>query len=198
MDRQPTRRRPLILGVGGTARNGSSTERALRASLSAAEAEGAETAIFTGEDMLLPMYSPGSNERDERAKRLTDLYRRMDGIIVATPAYHGSVSGLLKNVLDYTEDLRGDERVYFDNCAVGCICCAGGWQAAGQTLAALRSIAHALRGWPTPFGAVVNTSLPIFDETGALCDESVKTQLRIVGRQVTDFAHMRIGFARVA
>ena len=42
----------------------------------------------------------------------------------------------MKNVLDYTEDLSSDTRVYFDGLAVGCIACAGGWQAAGQTLAA--------------------------------------------------------------
>lgn len=185
-------KRPLILGVGGTARNGSSTERVLRACLDFAVRDGAEVEVFTGEELLLPIYAPGSMERDANARRVVDLLRRMDGIVVASPAYHGSISGLVKNVLDYTEDLRSDERVYFDNCAVGCICCAGGWQAGGQTLAAMRAMAHALRGWPTPFGAMVNTSLPIFDEKGCLTDESVTNQLRMVGEQVVQFAKMRM------
>jgi len=184
-------KRPLILGVGGTARNGSSTERVLRACLGAAARADAETAIVTGEELLMPIYAPGSIQRDANANRVVELFRRMDGIVIASPAYHGSISGLVKNVLDYTEDLRSDERVYFDNCAVGCICCAGGWQAGGQTLAAMRAMAHALRGWPTPFGAMVNTSLPIFDEKGELVDESVTTQLRMVGEQVVQFARMR-------
>ncbi|HBQ34118.1 NADPH-dependent FMN reductase [Brucella anthropi] len=190
-------RRPFVLGIGGTARKGSSTERLLRASLAAAEEAGAEIDIVTGEDLLLPIYAPGSEERDERAQRMMELYRRMDGIIIATPAYHGSMSGLVKNALDYTEDLRSDQRVYFDDCAVGCICAAGGWQAAGQTLTAMRAMAHALRGWPTPYGAMVNTSLPIFDEKGKLSDESVATQLRIVARQVVDFATMRINMTEI-
>ena len=188
-------RTPLILGLGGTARRGSSTERLLRASLAAAEEAGAQTEIVAGDDLEMPIYAPGTTDRDAKAKRLVDLFRRMDGIIIATPAYHGSLSGLVKNALDYTEDLRADERVYFDNCAVGCICCAGGWQAAGQTLTALRSIAHALRGWPTPFGAMVNSSLPIFGENGEVADESVAMQLQIVGRQVVEFAHMRMRMA---
>jgi FMN reductase len=188
-------RAPLILGLGGTARRGSSTERLLRASLAAAEQAGAQTEIVAGDDLEMPIYAPGTTDRDAKAQRLVDLFRRMDGIIIATPAYHGSLSGLVKNALDYTEDLRADERVYFDNCAVGCICCAGGWQAAGQTLTALRSIAHALRGWPTPFGAMVNSSLPIFGENGEVADESVAMQLQIVGRQVVEFARMRIRMA---
>lgn len=191
MKRDASVRTPLILGLGGTARSGSSTERLLRASLEAAESAGARTEIVAGDGLALPIYVPGSTDRDEKAKRLVDLFRRMDGIIIATPAYHGSLSGLVKNALDYTEDLRTDERIYFENCAVGCICCAGGWQAAGQTLTALRSIAHALRGWPTPFGAMVNSSLPIFDETGAVADETVQMQMQLVGRQVVEFARMR-------
>lgn len=189
-----TVRRPFVLGVGGTARSGSSSERALRLSLEQAEELGAQTSVFAGEDMLLPMYNPARLERTDEALRLIDLFRKADGIILASPAYHGSISGIIKNVIDYTEDLRSDRRVYWDGCSVGCICCAGGWQAAAQTLATLRAIIHALRGWPTPMGAVLNTSLPLFDETGELIDGSVQHQLALVGTQVFEFAKMRMDF----
>lgn len=185
-------KRPFVVGLGGTARDGSATERALRISLAAADAAGADTAIVTGDDLLLPLYRPDDPRRNPRSARLVELFRRLDGIIVATPAYHGSLSGVVKNALDYTEDLRSDPRVYFDGCAVGCICCAAGWQAAGQTLAAMRAIAHALRGWPTPFGAMINTSLPVFSNSGSVFDESTSVQLELVGRQVVEFAHMRL------
>ena len=55
--------RPLILGVGGTPRQGSTTERALALSLSAAAAEGAEVIMITGPDLMLPMYTPEIAER---------------------------------------------------------------------------------------------------------------------------------------
>ena len=184
---------PLVLGLGGTARNGSSSERLLRIALSRVEALGARTALFAGEEMILPMYSPVGKERSMEARRLVELFRQADGLILASPAYHGSISGLLKNAIDYTEDLRNDRRVYWDGCAVGCICCAAGWQAGVHTLSALRSVVHALRGWPTPFGAIVNTSLPVFDEKGELVDESVRHQLDLVGTQVVEFARMRAG-----
>jgi FMN reductase len=147
--------------------------------------------MITGPDLVLPMYTTDLSERTLGGKRLVEALRRCDGIIIASPSYHGSLSGLMKNALDYVEDLRTNERVYFDGLAVGLIACAGGWQAAVQTLAALRSIAHALRGWPTPLGAALNTSIKIFDEQGACLDLSSKLQLETVGRQVVQFARMR-------
>jgi FMN reductase len=185
---------PLILGLGGTPNPGSTTERALALSLMTAAAEGADTIMITGQDLILPMYTAGVAERTLQGRRLVDAFRRCTGVIIASPAYHGSLSGLVKNALDYAEDLRGDERVYFDGIAVGLIACAGGWQAAGQTLTTLRAIAHALRGWPTPLGAALNTSMKLFDEDGSCLDLSSKFQLETVGRQVVQFSRMRSRF----
>ncbi|MEW6121797.1 MAG: NADPH-dependent FMN reductase [Pseudomonadota bacterium] len=183
--------RPLILGLGGTPRSGSSTERALAVALAAAAAEGAETVLVSGPDLLLPMYNPSDPDRTHEAQRLVDLYRRCDGIVVGSPAYHGSLSGLVKNALDYAEDLRGEARPYFDGLAVGLVACAGGAQAASQTLATLRSVAHALRGWPTPLGATLNTSTALFDPEGQCVDAAARFQLETVGRQVVQFSRMR-------
>lgn len=188
-----SRPRPFVLGLGGTTREGSATERALRVSLAAASSLGADTAIFTGADLVaLPMYRPGELGRDAISQQLVGLFRRLDAIIVATPSYHGTLSGLVKNALDYVEDLRADARVYFDGCAVGCICTAAGWQAAGHTLVSMRTIAHALRGWPTPFGAMINTSLPVFDASGNIVDDATNRQLVLVGQQVAEFATLRL------
>jgi FMN reductase len=185
-----TKNSPFIVGLGGTTRVGSSSEKALTVSLKAAEELGAETAMFSGPALVLPMYAPDVADRTPAALDLVKALRRCDGIIVASPAYHGSISGLIKNALDYAEDLRTDERVYLDGVAFGCIACAGGWQAAGQTLAALRAIAHALRGWPTPLGGMLNTSTPLFDPKGGCTDLSAKFQLENVGKQVVLFAKM--------
>jgi FMN reductase len=182
--------RPLIVGIGGATRPNSSSERALKTSLRAAENAGAETMLISGRKLLLPMYEP-DGDRTAEVVCLVEAFRSCDGLIVSSPAYHGSISGLIKNALDYTEDLRSDERVYFDGRAVGCIACAGGWQAAGQTLAALRAIAHALRGWPTPLGVTLNTSIRLFDEEGDRIDSAAKSQLYTVGHEVVEFAVLR-------
>ena len=154
--------RPLILGIGGTLRNQSTGQKALAHVLARAEERGARTELISGQALDLPLYSPESVERSEAAMRLVARLRDCDGVVVCSPAYHGSVSGLVKNALDYTEDMNRDARVYFDGLPVGCIACGAGWQATGQTLAALRAIAHALRGWPTPMGGMINSRAPRF------------------------------------
>jgi FMN reductase len=184
-------RQPLIVGIGGTPRPGSSSERALAIALEAAREAGARTLMFSGPELMIPIYTPDRAERTEESSRVVQAMRECDGLIVASPAYHGSVSGLIKNVLDYTEDLRDDPRVYLDGVAVGLIACAGGWQAGAQTLATLRGIVHALRGWPTPLGAALNTSMGLFDSEGQCLDLGAKMQLQTIGQQVVEFAAMR-------
>jgi FMN reductase len=184
---------PLIVGVGGTTRPNSSSELALRVALAAAEAMGAATRLVAGPDLPVEPYDPTRPERSPQALALVAAMRAADGLIIASPGYHGSISGLVKNALDFTEDMRGDARPYFDGRAVGVIVSAEGAQALGSTLAAIRSIIHALRGWPTPYAALVNASQKPFDADGKPTTE-VEAALSLVGAQVTEFARMRRAF----
>jgi FMN reductase len=186
--------RPVIVGLGGTTRGNSSTEKALAMSLRAAAAMGCETVLLGAADLQLPVYAPENIERSEGAAYLVAQLRRADGVIVASPGYHGGISGLVKNALDYTEDMRADDRPYFEGRAVGCIASAAGWQATTTTLVALRSVVHALRGWPTPFGVAINSTVPAFDPDGACASEALQQQLELVATQVVTFAR---AFARI-
>lgn len=177
-----------VLGIGGSTRPASSSERLLELTAAAAREAGAEVELISGRRLMLPIYDTETEERSEGALELVAALRRADAMIVAAPGYHGAMSGMIKNALDYVEDLRADERVYLDRMAVGCVTAAYGWQATVSTLQSLRMVVHALRGWPTPFGAAVNSSLPIFADDGTLQDESTAAQLRMVGRQVVEFA----------
>lgn len=185
-----TREMPLIVGLGGTTRAGSSSERALRLALRSAERHGARIEMIAGEALYLPMYAPERSTRDTRTVRLISLLRQAHGVILASPGYHGSVSGMLKNALDYIEDMRGDENPYLHGRAVGCIVCAHGWQATGTTLVAMRSIVHALRGWPTPLGIAINTAETKFDDGGECLDAGVARNLDTMGEQLVTFARM--------
>jgi FMN reductase len=181
--------KPLVVGIGGSTREGSSTNRVLALALKAAEAAGARVLAFDGPKLArLPHFTPETSERIAEQIEFLDAVRRADGIIVASPGYHGGISGLVKNALDLLEDLRSDERHYLDGRAVGCVVVAAGCQAAVTTLQALRAIVHALRGWPTPFGAILNSTEPIFDEEGTCTSPKTIEALNIVGRQVVEFA----------
>lgn len=178
---------PLVVGVGGTLRANSSTERALRHCLTSVERQGGRTKLYCGDDIDLPMYNPHDPARTAKAVELIEALREADAVVVGSPGYHGGISGLVKNALDYIEDMRSDSRVYLDNKPWGCVSCAYGWQAAVGTLDQLRAIGHALRAWPTPLGVAINSAEQIWDEAGTLIDATVQAQLDLLASQVLTF-----------
>ena len=180
---------PTIVGIGGSTRVGSTAERALQIALQIAEDAGLRTVMFNGVFLAdLPIYSPENGTRTAAQRELVEAVRGADGLILSTPGYHGGISGLVKNALDLLEDLRDDPRPYLDGRAVGCIVTAAGPQTLGTALTGMRSVIHALRGWPTPLGAGLNSSERIFDATGRCTHEAAAAQIAGVARQVVDFA----------
>jgi FMN reductase len=183
---------PLVAGIGGTVRIGSTSEIALRVALQGAHAAGARVRMFSAADLQLPFYDPKSPDRTDRARRLIEALRSADGVIVASPGYHGSLSGMIKNALDYVEDMADDDRVYLDGLPFGCIGVAHGSQAAVSVLTNLRSIAHALRAYPTPYGAAIVAGPHVFAD-GTCTDAETTSRLRLIGTQVAQMACQHVG-----
>lgn len=180
---------PMIVGIGGSSREGSLTNLLLTRCLAEAEALGAHTRAVLGPALAdLPMY--GEDIDPAGSDELISAVRAADCVVIGTPGYHGGMSGLVKNALDHLELLRDDPRPYLDGKAVGILVTASGWQACGTTLTSVRSAVHALRGWPTPFGVTVNSV-----EQGA-DDARVAGALRILAGQLVEFAQWRNATAR--
>jgi FMN reductase len=183
--------RPLIVGIGGTTRPGSSTERSLSQCLERIADLGARTEMLAGGALDLPLYDPHDPHRTEEAARLVELLRAADGVVISSPGYHGGLSGRVKNALDYVEDMRGDDRVYLDGLVVGCLVCAHGWQAAVTTMRQLRDVAHALRAWPTPLGVAINSAVTTWGPDGRVLDAGVAGQIDVLASQVVEFVGLR-------
>ena len=90
--------------------------------------------MLDGQALDLPLYAPHLADRRPRARALVETLRQADGVILASPGYHGAISGQMKNAVDYVEDMNCDPRPYLSGRAVGCIATAAGWQAAVTTL----------------------------------------------------------------
>jgi FMN reductase len=180
--------KPFVVGIGGTTRAESGTELAVRKILANAEQLGASTKLYTGPDLeKLPFYAPERPERTELAQQLVDDLRRADGIVIGSSSYHGTIAGLIKNALDYTQDMMKDERPYFAGRPVGLIATGAGWQGVVATLEHMRTMVHSLRGWPTPLGGAINTLEKAFDDKGEPLDEKVAFQLRTIAEEVLLF-----------
>jgi FMN reductase len=92
-----------VLGVSGSMREGSTSRRALSIVLEAARAQGgeAETRLLDLRELDLPMYRPQPTTHNKSVAEAGKAVEWADAFVFATPDYHGSMSGAMKNFLDY-------------------------------------------------------------------------------------------------
>ncbi|MEO3778483.1 NAD(P)H-dependent oxidoreductase [Micromonospora sp. B11E3] len=173
---------PLVVMVSGSLRPGSTSERVAEWCARECAAYGARTIVFPGAALQFPFYRPGLSRTHAGAREFLDALGRADGVVLVSPAYHGTVSGLLKNALDYVNDLDGP-RPFLDGRPVGCVAVGAGAQGAVSTLATLRTVCHALRAWPTPLGVTV-TDPHAFDAQQTEADPECRTRMSALLAQV--------------
>jgi NAD(P)H-dependent FMN reductase len=91
-----------VLGVSGSMREGSYSRRAVEFALRAAHERGAETRLLDLRLAPLPPYNPDEETpEDEAFGEATRAVNWADAFVLASPDYHGSLSGVMKNFLDY-------------------------------------------------------------------------------------------------
>jgi FMN reductase len=177
-----------VVGIGGTLREGSGSLGALRRALAAAEAAGAETELLDLRELDLPIYVPGLTieEYGPGVERLVGAMREADALILSTAAYHGTLAGVTKNALDFTQFLSGGEHPYFDGKVVGLISTAGGEQAGTNANAAMVDVVHALRGVVAPLMVALPRAWKVTDDEGNVTDDGYGERLDRLGRLVVD------------
>jgi FMN reductase len=173
-----------VLAICGSLKKNSTTRKALRIALSGAETAGASVSLV---DLAYYNLAFCNGDKSHDAKgadfaRLRGEIRSSHGLIVATPEYHGSFSGLLKNALDLheIEDLQGK--------VVAIVATAGGKQGGNGALTGLRSVFKALKAWVLPQDVSVSESHKAFAEDGSAVDPSLQSRLQDLGRQTARFA----------
>ncbi|HMK58578.1 MAG TPA: NAD(P)H-dependent oxidoreductase [Nitrososphaeraceae archaeon] len=92
-----------ILEIAGSLRLNSYSTRALKLVLEkAATKYASETNLIDLSEMELPIYNPNiSSENDKILTYVTREVIKADSYVLASPDYHGSMSGAMKNLLDY-------------------------------------------------------------------------------------------------
>jgi FMN reductase len=155
---------------------------ALQAALEGSAASGARTTLLDLRELDLPMYSP-EHGVPPAAERLAEASGTADAMIWSSPTYQGSISGALKNALDWMILLGDREPAYLTNKPIGLVATAGGVQGL-QSINAMEFSVRALRGWAVPLVLAVAQSRQAFDPDGRVTDETVDQQLRALGAEV--------------
>ncbi len=175
-----------IVGICGSLNADGATKKALAIALQGAAEFDAEITLLELRNLDLVFY--GSVPHDKYPPdvlKLRQAVRDSQGIILATPEYHGSLTGALKNMLDLMsiED--------FETKIVGLVGIAGGHVGAINSLNTMKTICRNLHCWVLPQEVSIANSGNAFDENGAMKDPALEERLVNLGRQLVKFASMQ-------
>ena len=152
---------PRIAGLPGSLRKQSCTRAAVRIALDGAAHAGAATELVDLSDFDLPLCAGMDSDFDypESVMKLREVLKRADGIILGTPEYHGSYSGVLKNALDLMAFPQ------FELKMVGLVSVSGGAMGGLEAMTGLRAVCRSLHAWVVPNQAAVPSAHKHFGPT---------------------------------
>lgn len=91
-----------IVILTGSNRRGATSTVLAKAMAKRMERKQVEVSIFDLAERPLPFYSPDDSfAHHDGVQSLSRLMLEADGIVLTTPEYHGGISGVLKNALDF-------------------------------------------------------------------------------------------------
>ena len=165
----------------------SRSRAALLLALEGAASAGAQTDLLDIRELNLPMYNPDDDAPTEAAMRLIESCHGADGMLWASPMYQGTVSGALKNALDWLHLLRDRDPPFLHDKVIGLISAAGGTQGL-QAINTMEFAVRALRGWAVPYVVPVAAAGRVIDADGRIREHAVALQLKTLGEEVVRVA----------
>ncbi|WP_411963717.1 NADPH-dependent FMN reductase [Haloferax sp. YSMS24] len=170
-----------VVAIAGSLRDHSFTRLTLQYALDGAEAAGATTELIDLREFDLPPLNADYDEHGDSAAFVSKV-DAADAVLLGTPVYHGSYSGVLKNALDYC---GFDE---FSQKTVGLLAVAGG-SFPVTALDHLRSVCRSLNAWVLPHQAAVPRASAAFEGT-ELVDDDLRKRIERLGHDVVQYANI--------
>lgn len=125
----------------------------------------------------LPLFEGDASKNTPESVAFRAQVAQADALLVATPVYHDSYSGVLKNGIDHLYDELRDK-------VVALIAVGGGRTGQGQALEHLRAVFRETSCWVLPRQVAIASAEKMFDEAGKLLDAELETRLTQLGQEL--------------
>ncbi|HUK31735.1 MAG TPA: NADPH-dependent FMN reductase [Candidatus Acidoferrum sp.] len=166
-----------VLGVSGSLRAHSRSLRAVKLVLDSVKLRGGETHLLDLRELNLPLYSPDREDGSAAEQSLGKDMEWADAIILASPDYHGSMSGAMKNFLDYN----------WEECAgklFGYIC--SSHEKGLTVMDQMRTVVRQCYGWSMPYGVSFNGDAD-FDHNGLVTNKRIEDRFKMMARDLVTY-----------
>jgi FMN reductase len=179
-----------VLGVAGSMRKGSYSTHALRLVLEEAKNYGSESRLLELREVRLPIYDPNASvsefyqdingNRENVLDKVTEAIKWADAFVLASPDYHGSMSGAMKNFLDYFwEEFAGKTFGYVIAS-----------HEKGLTVAdQMRTSVRQCYGWSMPYNISINGGND-FTSAGNPVNSSLANRIKMLARDLVIYGTM--------
>ena len=186
---------PKITAFAGSTRTASFNKKLLARAAEAARAAGAEVTVVDLRDLALPLFDEdleAAGGLPEGAKKFKALLRASDGFLIASPEYNSSITGALKNAIDWASRAESDDEpplAAFRGKAAALFAASPGALGGLRGLVHLRAILGNIGVLVLPDQVAIPTAHEAFDDAGKLKDERK-------AKQVAALAQSLVGTAR--
>ena len=182
--------KPRILAFGGSLRRDSYNQKLAAIAAQGAREAGAEVTLIALRDFPLPVFDEDLEKESgmpEHAKRLKDLFREHDGLLISAPEYNSSITAALKNALDWVSRAESDDEpplVAF--AGKSAILCAASPGALGglRGLVHVRAILGNIGVTVLPDQVTVGKAYEAFAADGSLTDAKQAAKVKGLGTQL--------------
>lgn len=184
---------PRILVFAGSTRTGSFNKKLARVAAGFAEEAGAEVTLIDLRDLPMPLFDGDLESADgipANAMQIRRLMMASDGMVFACPEYNSSITGVLKNAIDWvSRPVQGEpDLVAFKGKVVGLLSASPGALGGLRGLVTVRSILGNIGCIVLPDQFAVSKAHEAFGEDGNLNDAAQEVRVRVVVKSVVDVA----------
>ena len=167
-----------VLGVAGSTRQSSYSTRALKITLEHAKKHGAEVRLLELSRTVLPLYDPSAPVSKE-VERAAEAIAWADAFILASPDYHGSMSGAIKNFLDhFYEEFAGKVFGYI----------VASHEKGLTVMDQMRTAVRQCYGWSMPYGVSINGPQDFTGQETA--NTRLSSRLRMMARDLVVYGRL--------
>lgn len=172
-----------VLAFAGSTRDHSMNKYLANEAAELARQMGAKVRVIDLKDYALPLYDADVEEKTgmpEKAKELRRMMIESDAIIIASPEYNASLTGVLKNTLDWasrTENAQGSNEA-FKGKKFAIMSASPGQGGGKRGILHLQAIIQALGGEVVEVQVLVPQAHQAFNAEGQLTNPAIKEQLK--------------------
>ena len=172
---EATKQKVKVLGIGSSMRKNSFSTNALKNVLEVISVKyKTEARLINLLETELPMYTPSAKSENENVKKITSDVNWANVFVLASPDYHGSMSGTMKNFLDFFwKEFSGKTFGYI----------VSSHEKGLTVMDQMRTAVRQCYAWSLPYGISINESEDL-DSRGQIVNEKLMSRLEMLARDL--------------